>query len=168
MQVADLYGKSRNLPTDPVAFVDPGVSGTGVALWEDISALGPPDETDRWSPRKVPWDVNFAQCVLWFEKWLGESPAQLVVIEGVEVWMGEKSLTAGARGNLSKLAYLVGALVHVCIVENVEWIIVTPSQWKAQLPKDAMQRRVRQALGVSYREHEYDAVAMGLAAQGRL
>lgn len=169
MQVSDLFGKSRNLPTDPVAFVDPGSSGTGIALWEHLAALGPPDETDRWTPKRgTTWEQKRTACLEWFERWLGMSSAHLVVIEGVEVWGNAKSLSAASTGKTIKLARLVGGMEHVCAMLDVVWLVVSPNEWKAQLPKDAMKRRVKAALGVSYREHEWDAVAMGLAAQGRL
>ncbi len=167
--ITDLYGTPRLLPTDPVMFVDPGSSGTGVAVYDDLTALGPPDETDRWAPRaRTTWEQKRAECLEWFERFLSMSTAKLVVIEGVEVWLTAKSMTAATTGKIIKLARLVGGMECICMIEGMECLVVSPRVWKAQLPKAAMKRRVRNVLGVSYREHEYDSVAMGLSAQGRL
>ena len=40
--------------------------------------------------------------------------------------------------------------------------------WKGQLPKEEMKKRVAKLLGCTYKEYEYDSVGMGLAAMGWL
>jgi hypothetical protein len=90
-----------------------------------------------------------------------------VVIEGVEVWAGSlKSMTAAMRGNLSLLAYIVGAYYHYFSDLNTE--IISP-RWKGQLTYTALDEWVYRINGKHYQsEHIRAAVGLGLWKKGLL
>lgn len=70
-----------------------------------------------------------------------------------------------------KLVFLVGGLGHVARrVSGVLPVFITPEEWKGQLPKKVVLARLAKAFGKDrkFRDHEADAVGMGLAAQGGL
>jgi len=87
-----------------------------------------------------------------------------VVIEEVSIW--EKSLTsmaAAKRGDLFKLAMVIGSYVYRCGLFNLPVKLVKPGDWKGQLPDDAVARRVQQITGIEYANpHIYSAVGIGL------
>ncbi len=174
---ADLFGKNRNLPSGPVAFIDPGLGGTGFAFWQDLLAASlqqeptPPTMHGRWMPKRGQyWQTKFNDCIDWVERWIGMmADGVIVCIEAPELWTGSaKSIASASTGKLLKLAYLVGGMIRVCDTLDLEWVHISPGEWKGQLPKEAMKKRVAKLLGCTYKEHEYDSVGMGLAAMGWL
>jgi hypothetical protein len=88
-----------------------------------------------------------------------------VVIEGVQIWATSlKSMTAATRGNLSLLAYIVGAYYQYFNGLFVE--IISP-QWKGQLPISALRVWIKQINGQEYRsDHINAAVGLGLWKKG--
>ncbi|GAG23731.1 unnamed protein product, partial [marine sediment metagenome] len=47
-------------------------------------------------------------------------------------------------------------------------VYFTANEWKEQLTKGAVDKRIKRAIGEVYPEHVSDAVGMGLAVQGLL
>ena len=88
-----------------------------------------------------------------------------VVIEGVQIWATSlKSMTAATRGNLSLLAYIVGAYYQYFNGLFVE--IISP-QWKGQLNYHALAVWVKQINDQEYKsEHIRAAVGLGLWKKG--
>lgn len=93
-----------------------------------------------------------------------------VIIEGVEIWEGSLvSMTSAKRGNLFKLAYLVGGYTQIANSKNIEVEIIPARRWKGQLTKDAVRSRVKRFNGQLYRtDHITDAVGIGVAIMGKL
>jgi hypothetical protein len=91
-------------------------------------------------------------------------------IEGVEWWEGDLiSRTAGSRGNLSFLAYIVGVYSSVCVVNNIKVHLVLAREWKGQMSKEVTAERVRRVNGLTYKSpHITDAVGIGFSLQGVL
>jgi len=100
------------------------------------------------------------------------------VLEMPELWSGSAISNASAThkakpgepADLFKLVYLVGVLgaAALAAVGNLP-VLATPAEWKGQLAKDMVTRRIQSALpGCAFRDHEWDAVGMGLSAQGKL
>jgi hypothetical protein len=90
-----------------------------------------------------------------------------VVIEGVEIYSGSlKSMTAATRGDLSLLAYIVGAYYHY--FHGLPTEIISP-QWKGQLTYTALDEWVYRINGQHYKsEHIRAAVGLGLWKKGIL
>ena len=97
-----------------------------------------------------------------------------MVFEFPELFSGNaKSQASAGRGDLFKLTYLLGGLADRAREYTGRLpILMTPQEWKGQLPKDIVIKRIEKAFGPEYasqiNDHEGDAIGMGLAAQGRL
>lgn len=162
----------KRRPTCRFYSIDPGLAGTGWAEWdggrapvrvgviranrskaelavrcEDIARqMVQIIHEGRYPPAKTDTHVTL------------EMPQHMVNIKGI----------AAQAGSVYKLTFLVGYLakaVYPCIVH-----VVTPGEWKGQLPKDVVQRRIIKHLGMrtcvklNIRSHAWDAVGIGLWA----
>lgn len=168
-----------------VATIDPGVTGTGIALWE-------------WKPwvTHVPALPTLVQCVkptaamssTWFHK--AQSVVSIVAdvldglgtttktyIEEPQYFQSHYGQTAARDGALVKLCLLTGMLMQAC--PDVTPIRV--NQWKGNVPKTVIENRVRRLLlhiaktqGYAapemehWTDHEFDAIGLGLHQQGIL
>lgn len=85
-----------------------------------------------------------------------------VVIEMPELWEGDvRSYASTSSGSLFKLAVLCGFLGRTFQGSRITF--VSPQQWKGQLPKDVVMRRVLKKTGLKkVRDHECDAIGLGL------
>lgn len=158
----------------PLLAIDPGLGGTGWALWEtgrSPARIGIVRDTARD-------DLLSVRCQELCQK-LYLSVATLYSLQTVVIempqQMSNRAGIAAQAGGVYKLAVLVGALtMYLMNTSNATVHVVTPSEWKGQLPKDVVQRRVEQRLGISLcqklkiRSHAWDAVGLGLWAMGRL
>lgn len=94
-----------------------------------------------------------------------------VAIEGQERQMGPAGWASYAKGNLFHLAYVTGAAVGFTTIYGLDAYIVLPSRWKGSLSKDQVKTRIRLVPGyehVSLRDHEADAIGIGLWIMGRM
>jgi len=156
--------------TQRVLFLDPGVGGTGWAYYRNVDGgdYNLPT-TGVVFPKGATWQAKVRTVMASMSGVLSLYRPILVVAEFPRVWQEATSHASATRGDLFKLAYLVGALDRACEALDMGTVqLISPSDWKGQLPKDALKRRVEKLLGVSYQDHELDAVGMGLAAMGRL
>mgnify|MGYP001810001885 CR=1 FL=1 len=98
-----------------------------------------------------------------------------IVIEIPALWSGSAVSHASAAagkdgdpGDLFKLTYLVGQLGYLTkkMTGNLP-VLILPYEWKGQMPKEVVLERIA-AYGIQAKDHEGDAIGMGLAAQGAL
>jgi hypothetical protein len=170
---------------DSVLFVDPGLGGTGWAFWSQLSTK--PKKNHESHPAstgvlKIPkgewegsWIAHAAGVAASFAGLLAAMRPQIVVLEQPGLWSGNATSHAsaatgkeGETGDLFKLAYLVGQLALLTKqCTGVLPILVQPYEWKGQLSKDLVFERLA-AMGIEAKDHEADAVGMGMAAQGAL
>ena len=156
-----------------VLFVDPGLGGTGFAYFDHIVTGGTkpeaPKKFDMYSSKITDWEKKSLDVALWFESIFFTLKPNHVILEFPEFWeMSLKSNTAVRGGGLFKLAYLTGTLGMVSFQRTKkEPTLIAPRDWKGQLPKDSVKRRIQlrfpQLEGI--RDHETDAIGMGLSAQ---
>lgn len=162
-----------------VLFVDPGIIGSGCAFWDEVVRAGitkpasEPQITEGHNPKdsKLSWDIRADVLCAWFNGVIHTLEPQIVVIEFPELWSSSPVSQASAgRGDLFKLAYLVGAFGEIVRHQTGTGpVLISPAKWKGQLTKKAVHARIERALGdVKYPEHIADAVGMGLAVQGKL
>ena len=158
----------------PVHFIDPGVTGTGYATWLELPEQRPtrPDDSGclRGIKRSESWEdrAYYVARTLMMEVF-EEHGARLVVVEQPCLRSGSKqSHDSIESGNLLKLAHLVGEIDYVCRDMGTRCVLVLPHEWKAQMGKDAVIRRIERALGWSPRSHDACAVGMGLSVAGML
>jgi len=91
-------------------------------------------------------------------------------IESVEFWQQNlTSVTSAVRGNLSFLAYIVGAYSAICLRNEIEVHLLPARAWKGQMDKEVTAERVRRVNGITYKNsHITDAVGIGFSLQGVL
>lgn len=153
--------------SDPFMTVDPGLGGTGWALFESFDK--PPshygvleDRKGKWVDRARRIANDFGGLVRGFE-----NPA--VIIEWPGFWGGSvKSFASMERGDLFKLCFLIGNMSAWC--ENPPHLI-SPQVWKGQLSKEAVKNRIIRAYGAEWKEvgdHIADAIGIGLAMGSKL
>jgi len=178
MRVKDkMFNSTKTATWKRVLCIDPGVRHTGYAYWKEIKrgrrahTRAPNDTGLITTPRGVPWEsAVYEHLCSWLTEYITVRRVRYVVIEGVEFWGDSgRSQQSAKRGDLIRLAFLVGALGKV-VYDQCEKnaVIIEPTKWKGDMPKKIMKPRVRRALHRKYREHEYDGVALGLRIMGRL
>jgi hypothetical protein len=162
----DLIGKN-------VLFIDPGITGTGLAFFQPLVAHKPTKTYSRAGKGYGgDWQHQSHMLAGWLEECLWNSKnvrAPSVVIEFPRTFGSAKSYAATVDGSLSKLVYLIG--LYSAVVWKVTWrqsILLDPCEWKGQLPKKVVDGRIESAGWGTYHNHVSDAVGMGLAAIGRL
>lgn len=158
----------KNNPFPHLISIDPGLSGTGWARWSNTQLEAVGVIHDRAKD-----DTLAARCrgiASQILKHIHRFGDMHVFIEMPQHMASAKGIAAQS-GSVYKLAFLVGYLaadVYPC-----EVIVVTPQEWKGQLPKDVVQRRIERILGrskcraVGIRSHAWDAVGIGLFALGK-
>lgn len=170
-------------------FVDPGLGGTGWAYFPtfvtktDKMNVIPPISTGviKIPPREYEgsWTMHAALVAAAFQGVLTSHTPHVVVLEQPELWSGSAmshaATTAGAKGepgDLFKLTYLIGqfGLLTKQVLGSLP-ILVHPYEWKGQLSKELVIARITAlslGLAVGPKDHEADAIGMGIAAQGLL
>jgi hypothetical protein len=196
-------GRRKVAEMRPTVFVDPGLGGTGFAFFPAFCTDCGYKSNQATAPGAIgvihgsdgAWECSVRDITGEFQGLLAAVREEYnvrgkvdVVFELPELWGGSaKSLTAATNGHdgepasLFKQTYLVGALAQVAqsVSGNLP-ILISPQEWKGQLPKDAVEARIMSVLELQdiywhdgkkrkkLRDHECDAVGMGLAAQGAL
>jgi len=182
-KVKELYGSAKskkNLAFGDVLFVDPGLGGTGVALFPVIHTKSTDKQFCKHifndvlhAPSNEQWDNRAWSIAVQFKGLLQCSIVRDVVIEFPKLFSGSaKSQSSASKGDLFKLTHLIGMLSLVsCEHTGNLPILMTPEDWKGQLPKAAVINRIKKAYDdqmLMLRDHEADAIGMGVSAQGRL
>lgn len=82
----------------------------------------------------------------------------------------EKGKIAARKGDLVKLAKLVGNIEHIFFTRKIPLQLLTPMKWKGQVSKEIIFNRMFRFWkpDTDQASHALDAVAIGFAAQGRL
>lgn len=150
--------------------IDPGLSGTGWAEWKSkrrpsrVGVIGrthtPESGLLADQCHEVTWELHHLT-------WGHRTQATHVFLEMPQMMTNVKGIAAQA-GAVYKLAFLVGYIAREfqdCTVHTV-----TVGEWKGQLPKDVVQRRIERTLGagvcqeLGIKTHAWDAVGIGLWA----
>lgn len=163
-----------------ILFIDPGLVGTGWAFfpecWVPLSALPMPEKGYRptaWGVLKsnqTDWQDKAHQIAGAFDDILFAQSVGMVGIEFPQVWKHSlRSQASSDSGDLFKLTYLIGLLAGLSAkYTDIKPTIFHPMDWKGQLPKEVVLRRLLKLCGTKFNNHVADAVGMGYAAQGLL
>lgn len=169
-------GKIGNFVT-----IDPGLGGTGWALWsrESFSRLVPPHSSgsielpssmDDW-----PWQRRATQLAGLLWQVLSCRAVGELYIEEPAFHESGHGIAAARSGDLIKLAVTAGILVGAgCGAGNppLTPIMVPISSWKGSVSKDIIAQRVMKRLPnwkpSTKTTHEMDAVGIGLFVKGHL
>jgi len=165
----------RNRRVRHTLTIDPGLGGTGWCYWTRLGRSNPtPDGHGVLKAAgRGPWQKRATQIVGDFgdllDRWKIGSACG-IVIEFPMVWAGSaKSLSSAERGDLFKLSYLIGGLgSRVALATGREPRLVTPNEWKGQLPKRVVVQRVEKLTGIAFADHEADACGIGMYLIGSL
>ena len=154
----------------PFICVDPGWH-TALAFFKNGNSI--PWYTKQFDLKLNQQDItnNLKQMINIFALDMSEVPVgTLIIIEGTQLWgTSAKSQSAGVRGDISNLSYLVGGYCAVCFLYNLDFKIVLPNEWKGQMSDSILAARIKRAINQEYRtEHIRSAVGIGLAHLGVL
>ena len=155
-----------------VLFLDPGLGGTGWAFFRKLREHNaiPPDSTGVIRGKGETWVdrcLNVAEAVHELHIICG---IDNLVMEFPESWEGSAvSLASSKSGALGKLTFLCGCIGGV-FGKPGHVILMAPMRWKGQLPKDQVINRIKRRWPdlPHIRDHEGDAIGMGLSAQGAI
>lgn len=149
--------------------VDTGFGGTGWAFWKGdkfpITGVlrGPKTKkvsTDEERMQKL-WDE--------FDIILKAYKPTTCYVEKTEVWQGSAiSFSSASDGNLMKLQALGAGYGAMCVKAGVKWFFIAAREWKGQLPKEAVDKRIFRINRMKYGNHISDAVGMGFSLAGAL
>ena len=154
--------RKDNNNNNSIIAVDAGLGCTGLAFFGEGNLL----KTKYFRPK------NFLDARNKFFALVGEEIGfniPEIIIEGVQSYSSAISISAIKKGGLFQLAYVVGIYYALSVNWTDHIQIVNAPKWKGQLTKEATQARIIRKLGYTPKcnEHEFDAIGLGLWAQGR-
>lgn len=155
--------------------IDPGITGTGVALWSIAD----------WSKKVVPIDARIltpddnldwvGNCQLLTQKlsiYVAANDVHHADVEFPQYFQSAVGHAATADGKIYKLACLIGCFMGVLWHVNARCNPILVNTWKGQLPKPAVIARIKRHLpeinDVNFKidSHAWDAVGIGMFAKG--
>ena len=174
---------------DNLVTVDPGFDGTGWAYWSKLRQdeefehtmrgtgihpretgvvkLSKADGEKHWMTRAVMISSQFGAKLQ--ELVPKEGARATVMVELPEFYSGSAvSHAASVKGDLTILTALSGMILRVAWDCGWNAGALSPTEWKGQMNKKALKARIGRTLGTVYRNHEADAVGMGLHLAGQL
>lgn len=161
----------------PLVTIDPGLSGTGVALF---TAKGHLSDwivlTTHKSEKRLPWWIrafNLADDVEQVLSTVWKMEESFEVVSEFPMKMESMAGIAAQKYSTARLAFLVGAtgMLLTASFPGTKFSVVTPQEWKGQLPKKIVEHRIRQRLGsavTGVQSHAWDAIGIGLWRLGKL
>lgn len=144
--------------------VDPGIIGTGYAVWaRDWSLIS----WGQIQPRKDRTLEQRSSLILSTLKMLiMKYTAMELYIEYPAVFSGKLGIAIAKRGDIVKLAFVTGI---ICGISWKRFNLVPVNKWKGQLPKEVVKKRINKIFpNYVLKDHEYDAVGLGLYLRGDL
>ena len=161
--------------------IDPGFA-FGWALWSDLGELQKVGVVPVPAHLKKP-NVDWTRRYEWtqdrfFEicnEDLVDDRIWQVVIELPQFFNTAQGQAVAGKGDLGKLMLVVGAMAAIAHGGSLGLFVrfAPVIQWKGQLPKSVVEKRIRKILGASFceemciKKHGWDAVGIGLWHQGR-
>lgn len=155
--------------------IDPGLSGTGVAVWayEEWEKLVPPVLTKNIYETKGLNHLSVRMDSLWENlwKWKLEATAcaqiEGVMIEQPKDFDSVKGQAAAKESSIVKLSMLIGYLTCGFVSKGIPVLYVGVNEWKGQLPKDLVKNRLQSTFpDLKCESHSWDAVGIGLNRKG--
>lgn len=139
--------------------IDPGISGTGLAFFEDsrlLKWITVRSYRDTWQEKtKGIVEVIQRHHEEFNFKW------SKVFIEWPSNFMGTaKGQVAIGTGSILKLAYLIGLISGS--IQGPEMVLISVQRWKGSLPKKVTQKRAEKFFKQKgFSNHVSDAVGIG-------
>ena len=85
---------------------------------------------------------------------------------------GTKGNAAAKKGDVVHMAHFCGMLHHWSLSRHSNFFPIKVTDWKGQLPKEIVEKRLKRAIGTKDRcnkeitDHAWDAVGVGLVFAG--
>jgi len=175
----------KDIPKRYAISIDPGVTGTGLAIWDlhprewkrsvapvDVRVYTPSKKFKLFQDKaKEICDHVYSTCTGHGIGMEGHGGVRMYC-EYPEFRNTAAGQAVAATGSLSKLSYMCGVLGGLCWYMKTEFIPIPVSRWKGQLPKEIVKKRIIKRLGrttcrqLNIRTHGWDAVGVGLYAKG--
>jgi hypothetical protein len=127
---------------DRLISIDPSINNMGVAIWEIgkkellFNKLLHPDRACR--------ETDFSKSVSLLQQvkhWIKVYGVSKMIMEIPEHW-AVAGFEAREKGSMAKLMFVCGMMASL-VQELKEVKLVTPREWKGQLPKQVMENRLR-------------------------
>lgn len=150
--------------------VDPGVGGTGIALWDD-EHIHPRNCAVVTASTELEWIDRVWSIAEGFNDILLKANPEHIIFEYPGFFQSAKGLASAVNGDVFKLMFLVGILSDRCHLNKMGVVLLPVNTWKGTLSKDAVIARIAARLGTTldhYPNHVADAVGMGLHVKGLL
>lgn len=156
--------------------IDPGVSGTGFAIWEgvkqnmvlvDCGNIYACSDLKEWD-NKVKSICETLRFRLFYPYTFND-----VYIEMPQKFQGVSGDMVANSGDLVKLTLCAGFIAGYIYAnyDDLPLEFIPVNIWKGQLSKDVVKRRVIKKLGDTYntskiKSHSFDAIGLGLYVKG--
>lgn len=106
-------------------------------------------------------------------EWAWRLDKRIQVVSEFPMKMESAAGIAAQKHSTARLAFLVGAVGAALTLEvDCDFSVVTPQEWKGQLPKSIVRDRIIQRLGkgqvAGVKTHAWDAIGIGLWRLGKL
>jgi hypothetical protein len=167
--------------------VDPGVFTMGACLWDEkewySERLALPelavnvDLKEHERKRTEPMQAMNA-IVQMLRPWFEEDPITYCYCEKPQIWTSARGMAGAIKGHVLQLEMFRGILFSLCQEFSTEFKDVKILDWKGQLPKQKVNKRLRDIILKEYKrdwdvamlsrgEHDWDALGMGFYLQGK-
>ena len=154
--------------------IDPGLQGTGVAIWKGDGTV--PMFTavlHSHQPRGADWIDRTDSLALQVRALVKDHDIRHVVCEFMEMHQSARAQMMWKTGDFQRTLFLIGTF-HGVTKHRSTFKVVPPSEWKGQLPKSVVITRIRKLFGeltcrrLKIESHAWDAVGIGLWHRGIL
>lgn len=142
--------------------IDPGLNGTGYAIWSSEWRL---ISHGVLTSSEIDFQVKGYALVASLEELTQKWKCGSGCIEFPKLFQSAGGLAVANSGALVKLSWFVGL---VCGQLSFPLELVEVNDWKGQLPKNVIERRIKRILpGCKAKSHDWDAIGIGLFKAGR-
>jgi hypothetical protein len=152
-----------------IACIDPGMSGTGIAIWSALSwnkKEAKPESVSSFRPQ------TFISGIKTIDRYLSLKKVGTIYIEQAGYFGGGsvKGQMVAEKQDLIVLVEFIGGIKSVCGMRGMKIISVPVIEWKGTLPKDVVKKRILKILPDAEKycltSHSFDAVGIGLSKMG--
>ena len=160
----------NHVPLGRMVSIDPGLGGTGWASWAGSMLLGCESIEGCERAGGAVSRLTFMELAIRRRIVLIDAPAKVVIEMPTMMGSTSRGMAAMHTGELLWLSVLVGSIRSEAMAHKCEVQLVTPTAWKGQLSKAMVSRRIAKILPQNAKQivgHAWDAVGIGLWAQGR-
>lgn len=141
--------------------IDPGTGGTGYAIWDAQWEL---IQNGVLNGVGKTWDSKMRDIGHKLKLLVKANKIRKAFIEEPQKFQSSFGNMVADRGDLVKLSIFVGYLDGYL---GIEMNRVRVINWKGQLPKDVVIRRIKKLLpDVDAKSHDFDAIGIGLYLKG--